>query len=256
MSGRRHDNRGAAPYPRSLRVNQVLRQVLAEELERLADADERLRLVTVTSVDTAPDLRQATVYLSSLSDDAAEALAERRAQLQRAMGRQVRMKRTPQLDFEVDPAVVAGGRGGGGPPADPGGRRRPPATGDGPGARSTVRRTGDPADGAGDTAGLVVVDKEAGWTSHDVVARCRRIFGQRRVGHAGTLDPDATGVLLVGLGRATRLLRFLTALPKTYEAEVVLGTATSTLDAAGEVTGTWDMGEVTLAEVREAAAES
>jgi tRNA pseudouridine55 synthase len=102
--------------------------------------------------------------------------------------------------------------------------------------------------------GLVVVDKEAGWTSHDVVARCRRIFGQRRVGHAGTLDPDATGVLLVGLGRATRLMRFLTALPKTYEAEVVLGTATSTLDASGEVTGTWDMDGVSLAEVRAAAA--
>ena len=106
----------------------------------------------------------------------------------------------------------------------------------------------------GDAVGLVVVDKEAGWTSHDVVARCRRIFGQRRVGHAGTLDPDATGVLLVGLGRATRLLRFVTALPKTYEGEVVLGTATTTLDAAGDVTGTWDMGEVTLTEVREAAA--
>jgi len=102
--------------------------------------------------------------------------------------------------------------------------------------------------------GLVVVDKEAGWTSHDVVARCRRIFGQKRVGHAGTLDPDATGVLLVGLGRTTRLLRFLTALPKTYEAEVVLGTATSTLDASGEITGTWDMEGVSLADVREAAA--
>jgi tRNA pseudouridine55 synthase len=102
--------------------------------------------------------------------------------------------------------------------------------------------------------GLAVVDKEAGWTSHDVVARCRRIFGQRRVGHAGTLDPDATGVLLVGLGRATRLMRFLTPLPKTYEAEVVLGTATSTLDASGEVTGTWEMGEVSLSEVRAAAA--
>jgi tRNA pseudouridine55 synthase len=101
--------------------------------------------------------------------------------------------------------------------------------------------------------GLVVVDKEAGWTSHDVVARCRRIFGQRRVGHAGTLDPDATGVLLVGLGRATRLMRFLTALPKTYRAEVVLGTATSTLDASGEVIGTWDMDSVGLAEVRAAA---
>jgi tRNA pseudouridine55 synthase len=108
--------------------------------------------------------------------------------------------------------------------------------------------------GAEAVTGLAVVDKEAGWTSHDVVARCRRIFGQRRVGHAGTLDPDATGVLLVGLGRATRLMRFLTALPKTYEAEVVLGTATSTLDASGEVTGTWDMGSVGLAEVRAAAA--
>src|SRR5580698_3532487 len=98
--------------------------------------------------------------------------------------------------------------------------------------------------------GLVVVDKEPGWTSHDVVARCRRLFGQRRVGHAGTLDPDATGVLLVGLGRATRLMRFLTALPKTYEAEIVLGTNTSTHDASGQVTGTWDMQRVRLADMR------
>ena len=99
----------------------------------------------------------------------------------------------------------------------------------------------------------MVVDKEPGWTSHDAVARCRRIFGQRRVGHAGTLDPDATGVLLVGLGRATRLLRYLTALEKTYTGEVVLGTATSTLDASGEVTGTFDMAGVTLEQAREAA---
>jgi tRNA pseudouridine55 synthase len=103
-------------------------------------------------------------------------------------------------------------------------------------------------------SGLVVVDKEAGWTSHDVVARCRRIFSERRVGHAGTLDPDATGVLLVGVGRATRLLRFLTPLAKTYRAEVVLGTATDTLDSSGQVTGTWDMAAVTLAEARAAAA--
>ncbi len=107
---------------------------------------------------------------------------------------------------------------------------------------------------ADQVSGLVVVDKEAGWTSHDVVARCRRIFGQRRVGHAGTLDPDATGVLLVGLGRATRLVRFLTALEKSYVGEVVLGTATSTLDASGEVTGTWEMDDVPLAAVRSAAA--
>ena len=107
---RRQDNRGAAPYARSLRVNQVLRQVVAEELERLADADERLRMVTVTSVDSTSDLRQAKVYLSSLSEDAAAALDERRIQVQRAVARQTQLKRTPQLSFAQDPAVVAGGR--------------------------------------------------------------------------------------------------------------------------------------------------
>jgi len=101
--------------------------------------------------------------------------------------------------------------------------------------------------------GLVVVDKGPGWTSHDVVAKCRGIFGQRRVGHSGTLDPSATGVLLVGIGRATRLLRFLTDLPKSYEGQIVLGVATSTLDAEGEVTGRWDMGAVSLEDVSQAA---
>ncbi|HEV7864737.1 MAG TPA: tRNA pseudouridine(55) synthase TruB, partial [Acidimicrobiia bacterium] len=76
----------------------------------------------------------------------------------------------------------------------------------------------------------------AGCTSHDVVARLRRIYGLRRVGHAGTLDPDATGVLLVGLGRATRLLRFLTETGKVYRGEVAFGVATDTLDAAGAET--------------------
>ncbi|MGH8981842.1 MAG: tRNA pseudouridine(55) synthase TruB [Acidimicrobiales bacterium] len=102
--------------------------------------------------------------------------------------------------------------------------------------------------------GLVVVDKEPGWTSHDVVARTRSIFGQRRVGHAGTLDPDATGVLLVGLGRVTRLLRFLTGLGKEYRAEIVLGVATDTLDASGKVVARWDMSAVTLADARLATA--
>jgi len=106
-----------------------------------------------------------------------------------------------------------------------------------------------------EVTGLVVVDKEPGWTSHDVVARCRRIFGQRRVGHAGTLDPDATGVLLVGLGRFTRMLRFLSELGKSYTGQVVLGVATSTLDASGEVTGRWDMSHVDLGAARAAAAE-
>jgi tRNA pseudouridine55 synthase len=102
--------------------------------------------------------------------------------------------------------------------------------------------------------GLAVVDKPAGWTSHDVVARLRKQLGQRRVGHSGTLDPDATGVLLVGVGRVTRLLRFLTALPKAYVGEVVLGVETSTLDSGGEVVATHDMSGVALADVQKAAA--
>jgi len=100
--------------------------------------------------------------------------------------------------------------------------------------------------GDGDTTdGLVVVDKPAGWTSHDVVARLRKIYGLRRVGHAGTLDPDATGVLLVGLGRATRLLRFLTDTGKVYRGEVAFGVATDTLDAAGNETARQPMPALT-----------
>ena len=83
--------------------------------------------------------------------------------------------------------------------------------------------------------GLVVVDKPAGCTSHDVVAKMRRAYGQRRVGHAGTLDPDATGVLLVGLGRVTRLLRYLQEQGKAYRGVVVFGISTDTLDASGAV---------------------
>ena len=100
--------------------------------------------------------------------------------------------------------------------------------------------------------GFVVVDKPVGITSHDVVARLRRRFSERRVGHSGTLDPDATGVLIVALGNATRLLQFLGDLPKTYTGEVVFGTATSTLDASGEVTATRDMSTLTIDRIREA----
>jgi tRNA pseudouridine55 synthase len=102
---------------------------------------------------------------------------------------------------------------------------------------------------------LAVVDKPAGVTSHDVVGMLRKRFDERQVGHAGTLDPDATGVLLIGVGKATRLLRFLTALGKTYSADVVLGTSTSTLDSSGEVTGTFDMSAITVDMARAAAAE-
>ncbi|WP_028709458.1 tRNA pseudouridine(55) synthase TruB [Propionicicella superfundia] len=84
-------------------------------------------------------------------------------------------------------------------------------------------------------AGIVIVDKPSGWTSHQVVGRMRRLAGTRKVGHAGTLDPMATGVLVVGLNRATRLLGHLAGHDKTYEATIRLGQATFTDDAEGEV---------------------
>ena len=85
--------------------------------------------------------------------------------------------------------------------------------------------------------GLLIVDKPAGPTSHDVVARVRRALGVRRIGHTGTLDPAATGVLPLVLGRATRLARFLSASDKAYEAVVHLGVATDTNDAEGAAAG-------------------
>lgn len=85
------------------------------------------------------------------------------------------------------------------------------------------------------TPGIVVVDKPAGMTSHDVVARCRRIFGTRKVGHAGTLDPMATGVLVIGIERATKILGLLAATEKSYSATIRLGRSTTTDDAEGEV---------------------
>lgn len=105
--------------------------------------------------------------------------------------------------------------------------------------------------------GVVIVDKPAGCTSHDVVDRLRKRFGERKIGHAGTLDPDATGVLVLGVGDATRLMRFMDLVVespgtpdavsvsrKSYTGDVVLGTETSTLDASGDITATHDMSDV------------
>ena len=85
------------------------------------------------------------------------------------------------------------------------------------------------------TEGLLVIDKPAGMTSHDVVDRVRDLFDMTKVGHAGTLDPDATGVLLIGMGRATRLLSYAQGAPKRYRAVAAFGSTTSTQDASGEV---------------------
>ncbi|MGH3415272.1 MAG: tRNA pseudouridine(55) synthase TruB [Actinocrinis sp.] len=97
--------------------------------------------------------------------------------------------------------------------------------------------------------GLVIVDKPAGWTSHDVVGRMRRLAGTRRVGHAGTLDPMATGVLVLGVEKATRLLGHLALTRKVYEATVRLGQATLTDDAEGEVTSSAPAGHLDEAAV-------
>jgi len=99
---------GAAGFPRTRRVNQLLREVIADEIERLSDADDRLRMVTVTEVDASTDVTTAVVYVSSLDDDAREALEERRVSLQAAVGRQSRLKRTPKLSFDVDPGITQG----------------------------------------------------------------------------------------------------------------------------------------------------
>ncbi|WP_028645817.1 tRNA pseudouridine(55) synthase TruB [Nocardioides sp. URHA0020] len=104
-------------------------------------------------------------------------------------------------------------------------------------------------------SGLVVVDKSGGMTSHDVVSRVRRLAGTRKVGHAGTLDPMATGVLVLGVNRATRLLGHLMLTEKGYDATIRLGVATTTDDAEGEVTATVSTDGLEEAVVRAAAAE-
>ncbi len=101
--------------------------------------------------------------------------------------------------------------------------------------------------------GVLVVDKPAGWTSHDVVGRVRRLAATRKVGHAGTLDPMATGVLVVGIGKATRLLAYLSGADKAYAATIRLGAATVTDDAEGELLATTDASGVCREAVEEGA---
>jgi tRNA pseudouridine55 synthase len=104
-------------------------------------------------------------------------------------------------------------------------------------------------------SGIVLIDKPAGWTSHQVVARIRRLAGTRKVGHAGTLDPMATGLLVVGIGKATRLLGHLALTEKGYEATIRLGIGTITDDADGEVTRTRGAHAVTDDQIETALAE-
>lgn len=106
-----------------------------------------------------------------------------------------------------------------------------------------------------ETHGLVLLDKPVGWTSHDIVAKLRKILGERQIGHAGTLDPDATGLLVIGVGNGTRLMRFLGDMDKTYVCEIVFGSTTDTLDDSGVVTATFDTGPVDVGHARAAIAD-
>jgi ribosome-binding factor A len=99
---------GHHPYPRTARINQILREVISEVIIRLGDRDGRLGLVTVTDVDTSPDIRQAVVFLDSLTQEQRESLDEHRAYIQAQVNAQTRLKRTPKLSFMADPAIAAG----------------------------------------------------------------------------------------------------------------------------------------------------
>jgi tRNA pseudouridine55 synthase len=103
--------------------------------------------------------------------------------------------------------------------------------------------------GISPAAGLVIVDKPAGMTSHDVVGRCRRIFGTRKVGHAGTLDPMATGVLVIGIERATKILGLISGTSKSYAATIRLGASTTTDDAEGDVVAEVPAANVTAEQI-------
>ena len=229
------------------RLAERIGQIVAEMLERRIK-DPRLGFVTVTETRLTNDLREATVFYTvygSPEEQAETAAALRSATgvIRSEVGRIIGLRH-----YAVD--RVRGRRAAGQRAADrrPGGggaagrrRARPRPRGRG------VRRRSGPLPQAGRrrrrlgrrgrmtaASGLVIVDKPGGMTSHDVVARIRRLAHTRRVGHAGTLDPMATGVLVVGIEKATRLLGHLTLTEKTYEATIRLGQSTTTDDAEGE----------------------
>jgi len=129
------------------------------------------------------------------------------------------------------------------------------STDPGPPAASTEGGVGVAhAERRSEPEGLLLIDKPKGITSHDAVAAVRRALRTKKVGHSGTLDPMATGLLLMGVGRATRFLRFLGDFPKEYEGTAILGIETDTLDAEGQVVRTSDAGDVTPTALREAMA--
>ena len=195
-------------------VGETVRQVIAEALAREV-RDPRVGFVTVTGVLVTQDLSHARVMVSVPGDEPAQTRALEGLQsaagfLRTRAARTLSTRTVPELHFELDGAAARR--------PDQRAARRHPARGD-------------------TLIGAVLVDKPAGLTSHDVVQRARRVLGTRAVGHTGTLDPFATGLLVILVGRATRLARFVEAERKTYLATARLGVATDTDDLTGRPLG-------------------
>ena len=191
--------------------------------------DPRLGFVTVTRVELAQDLGHARVYVGVLGSE-----KERKKSLL-ALQQRRRLRAARARKAAAHPPGARDRL-----PLRQGARRdraRRAAPAGGRGARAPARWTTGRARGSPAVDGVLVVDKPAGPTSHDIVDRVRRAFGTRRVGHTGTLDPFATGVLPVCVGQATRLARFLSGGEKEYLATVRLGFATTTDDLTGEPLG-------------------
>ena len=253
--------------PRVVRLADQIKVIVAEMLERRIK-DPRLGFVTVTDVRLTGDTHDATVFYTVLGSDAeraetAVALRSANGLIRSQVGKQLGLKFTPTIEFvpdavpenarqiedllaqarSVDARVAEQAAG-----AAYAGERRPvQARSDDDEEPASLMTTILSPIVATDLACLL--DKPAGWTSHQVVGRVRRLAGTRKVGHAGTLDPMATGVLIVGVEKATRLLGYLALSDKVYEATIRLGIGTITDDAEGEVvttTGAADLGEAEI----------
>ena len=225
--------------PRVPKLADQIKVIVAQMLERRVK-DPRLGFVTVTDVRLTGDARDATVFYTVLGSDTdqagtAAALQSATGLIRSEVGKQLGLRFTPTVTFVADAVpenarqideLLAQARSGmrwwpSGPPG-PRMRARPIRTNR---LRTRTAKT-SPAEqrlGVVPSPGIVVVDKPAGWTSHQVVGRARRLLGTRKIGHAGTLDPMATGVLVLGVGRATRLLGHLSLTDKAYAATIRLG---------------------------------
>ena len=261
----------AGTNPRAARIAALIQRVIASSMEAQLH-DKRLANVTITEVRVTNDLQIAKVYWTQLGHEGHEQGERRRAQqalnqakgrLRSLVGTKAGLRLTPQLEFIFDEVpgeaheiedILALAHKRDEELASPAPTRNTPATPIRTSTTSPMMTTSTMMTMSRsrigtmttkpDNSGLLVIDKPQGVTSHDVVAAVRGALHMKRVGHAGTLDPMATGVLVVGFGNATRLLNYIVDHDKTYLATIRLGQRTTTDDADGELLP----GEGTIAE--------